>query len=80
VSRLLYTLDGSVLIQESCSEISDVKSSCALNLSCIIKNSVYTTLMLLSVIYASFVSRSLRLQHVMHKVCKCCKSEYSCTC
>jgi len=64
--RLLHNLDTSVLIQAPCSVISDVVSSCASHLSCTIKNFVDTTLML-SIIYASFVPKSLCLQRVIHE-------------
>jgi len=79
VCRLFHDLDTSVLIQAPYSVISDVVSSCASHLSCTIKNFVDTTVML-SIIYASFVPRSLCLQNVIHEVCECCMSEYNCTC
>jgi len=79
VCRLLHTLDASVLIQAVWSVVSDVVSSCASHLSCTIKNSVDPTLML-SIIYASFVPRSLCLQHVILEICECSMSEYNCTC
>lgn len=70
VCRFLHTLAASVLIQAPCSVISDVVSSCASHVICTIKNFVGTTLML-SIIYASFVPRSLCLQHLIHEVCEC---------
>jgi len=70
VCRLLHTLAASVLIQAPCSVISDDVSGCASHLSCTIKNFVDTTLMLI-IIYASFVPRSLCLQHMMCEVCEC---------
>jgi len=79
VCRLLHILAASVLIQAPRSVISDVVSSCASHLSCTIKNSVDTTLML-SIMYASFVPRSLCLQHMIREVCERCMSECNCTC